>query len=249
MLHTGLYLFAIILASAVEMVEAMTIVLASGITRGWRSTLEGAGVALVVLAALVGVFGPTLGRIDINILRLVIGTFLLIFGLQWLRKAILRASGYKSQRDEALIFQTETQLLSKGADAVKGRRDPIAFTVSFKGVFLEGMEVIVIVISFGASDGRLGLAALGAGIAALAVGGAGFALAKPLAAVPENTMKLAVGLLLTTFGTFWGAEGAGMEWPLGDIAILLLLALYAVVTFTAIAYLKRSRIATARVAG
>lgn len=240
MLSTGLYLLAIILASAVEMVEAMTIVLASGLTRGWRSTLEGAAVALAALAATVAIFGPLLGRIDINVLRLVIGLFLLIFGLQWLRKAILRASGYKAQRDEALIYQTETQMLSKDAGAFKGKRDPVAFTISFKGVFLEGMEVIVIVISFGAPEHRIGLAALGAGIAVLAVGGAGFAIAKPLATVPENTMKLVVAVLLTTFGTFWGGEGAGIEWPLADAFILVLIGLYTVITVAAIAYLKRS---------
>jgi uncharacterized membrane protein len=223
-------IITVVVASAVEMVEAMTIVLASGLTRGWRSTLEGAGLALFALAAIVALLGTTLTHwVPLSALRLLVGTLLLIFGLQWLRKAILRASGYKALHDELGIFQATTAALTKsGKPAAK--RNALAFTVSFKGVFLEGLEVIVIVISFGLPGGHLGVASLAAGVTALAVGTVGFALAKPLAGVPENAMKTVVGVLLVSFGIFWAGEGAGVEWWAGDWFLVMLVAATAGVT-------------------
>lgn len=238
----GFLLVAVTLASAVEMVEAMTIILASGITRGWRSTLEGTALALVVLAAIVAVLGPALVNfVPIDLIRLVVGFFLLIFGLQWLCKAILRASGYKALHDETSIYAAETAMLRQAGGKQGSGRDAVAFAVSFKGVFLEGLEVIVIVITFGVSAGHLGYAAAGAAAAALVVGVAGAALAKPLAGVPENWMKLGVGLLLTSFGAFWMGEGVGVEWPAADLFILVMIGIFGVVTFGSIAFLKRSK--------
>lgn len=232
---------AVFVASAVEAVEALTIVLASGVTRGWRSTLEGMGAALVILGALVAVFGPALARfVPLNVLRIVVGALLLVFGLQWLRKAVLRATGYKDVHDEDAIYRREVARLSavpKGA----GGRDATAFVVSFKGVFLEGMEVVVIVITLGAPSARLGLASLGAGAAVLLVALVGLAVHRQLAEVPENAMKMTVGLLLTSFGTFWAAEGAGVAWPGNDVAIPALLAFYAVMTFVTVLALRRTR--------
>ncbi|MSQ13926.1 MAG: hypothetical protein EXR47_07350 [Dehalococcoidia bacterium] len=238
----GFLLVAVITASVVEMVEAMTIILASGITRGWRSTLEGTAVALVALAAIVAVLGPALVNfVPIHLLRVVVGTLLLIFGLQWLRKAVLRASGYKSLHDEAGIYAAEVKALSKAPAVIRGRRDPVAFAVSFKGVFLEGLEVIVIVISFGVPAGHVGIAAAGAVGAALVVGVVGLVLAKPLAGVPENSMKLVVAVMLVTFGAFWMGEGAGIEWPGADLFILVLLALFSVVSFIIIRLMVRAK--------
>jgi uncharacterized membrane protein len=235
-------IIAVMAASAVEMVEAMTIVLASGITRGWRSTLEGAGLALLTLAVLVAVFGPALvSFVPIEVLRLVVGLLLLIFGLQWLRKAILRAAGYKALHDEAAIFERELHELAEAPARGQAQRDGIAFTVSFKGVLLEGLEVVVIVISFGVSAGRLGLAALAAAAAALVVGVTGLILYRPLTRVPENLLKLGVGLMLTSFGTFWGAEGAGVRWPGGDLDILALVVFYGLATFGLVYLLGRRR--------
>jgi uncharacterized membrane protein len=231
----------VFVASAVEAVEALTIVLASGVTRGWRSTLEGMAVALVVLAVLVIAFGPALVRfVPLDALRTVVGVLLLIFGLQWLRKAILRATGRKAIHDEDAIYRREVELLSSMPKPRSGR-DATAFTVSFKGVFLEGMEVVVIVITLGAPSGRLGLAAVGAAAAVLIVACAGLAVRHQLGQVPENAMKMAVGLLLTSFGTFWLAEGAGLAWPGSDLAILALLGFYSLVTFATILGVRRTR--------
>ncbi len=245
----GFLLFAVITASVVEMVEAMTIILASGITRGWRSTLEGTAVALLALAAIVAVLGPALVNfVPIHLLRVVVGTLLLIFGLQWLRKAVLRASGYKSLHDEAGIYAAEVKALSQTPAVVRGKRDPVAFAVSFKGVFLEGLEVIVIVISFGVPAGPLGIPPAGAAGAALVVGVVGAVLAKPLAGVPENSMKLVVAVMLVTFGAFWMGEGAGIEWPTGDLFILVLLGLFSVVSFVTIKLLTQARLEAAQAA-
>ncbi|MGH3768320.1 MAG: hypothetical protein ACRDS0_08195 [Pseudonocardiaceae bacterium] len=213
-------------ACAVEAVEALTIVLAVGTARGWRATLGGVVAALVVLAAVVGVLGPAVTVLPLEALRLVVGGLLLVFGLQWLRKAVLRAGGQLALHDEDAIYSREL----RAAQMVGGSRrqavidDPYAFTVAFKGVLLEGLEVVVIVITFGANQGSIGLATLGAGAAVVVVTGLGVLLRRPLAQVPENTMKFAVGAMLTTFGTFWGAQGAGVQWPGGDTALLVLLA-------------------------
>jgi len=229
---------AVFVASAVEAVEALTIVLAAGLTRGWRSTLEGAAAAFALLCVLVMLFGPAIARwVPIGALRLVVGVLLLIFGLQWLRKAILRASGNKAMHDEDAIFRDEVERLS-AAPAPASGRDATAFTVSFKGVFLEGMEVVVIVVTLGAPGGRLGLAALAAGAAVLTVALIGLAVHRQLAEVPENAMKMTVGLLLTSFGTFWAVEGAGVDWPGSDAAILALAAFYGLVAFALVAALR-----------
>src|SRR6266699_195534 len=214
---------AAFLASAVEMVEALTIVLAVGVTRGWRSTLVGVGAATVALTAVVGALGPALTLVPLNALRVVVGALLLAFGLQWLRKAILRASGYKALHDEDEIFRRETEAARAAAGERRAGLDWYAFTLSFKVVFLE--------ITFGSSAGRLTLAAIAAAAALVVVGGAGLAVRAPLSRVPENTLKFGVGLLLTTFGTFWATEGVGAHWPGGDAALLGILAFLGLVSF------------------
>src|SRR3954451_15374025 len=216
------------LASGVEMVEAVTIVLAVGVTRGWRSTLLGVGAATLALAILVAVLGPAVSSIPIDDLRLVVGTLLLIFGLQWLRKAILRASGYKALHDEDAIYARERAEAERAGADVRHGVDWYSFTLSFKGVFLEGLEVAFIVVTFGASrEGGVALAAAAAAAALVVVVVAGALAHKPLSRVPENTLKFTVGLLLTTFGTFWAGEGAGVSWPGDDAALLVILGFFA----------------------
>src|SRR5437764_5367498 len=220
-----LLLFIVVfLACAVEGVEAVTIVLAAGLTRGWRSALAGAGLAIVVLAAIVAVLGPALTLLPIDVLRLVVGGLLLVFGLQWLRKAILRASGFVPLHDEEAIFAAE--LAADRAAGVEPRRiDGFGFTVSFKGVLLEGLEVAFIVVTLGSNEHDVPLAAIAAGTAVAIVVAAGAAARRPLQRVPENTLKFAVGVMLSAFGMFWGAEGAGAHWPGGDAAIVALVGL------------------------
>lgn len=210
------------LASAVEMVEALTIVLAMGITRGWRATIAGSAAALVALAAIIVAIGPLIDRIPLTALRLVIGGLLLVFGLQWLRKAILRASGYKAMHDEDAIYREEIEAARRAGHEEKIGLDWYAFTISFKGVFLEGLEVAFIVLTFGTSHGSIPLAAAGAAAGVLIVAVAGFLAHAPLSRVPENTMKFSVGVMLTAFGIFWSGEGAKAEWPGGTVALLAL---------------------------
>lgn len=235
------------LASAVEMVEALTIVLAVGVTREWRSTLIGVASALVALAALVAVLGPALSLIPIEALRLFIGTLLLIFGLQWLRKAILRASGLKALHDEDAIYQRELAEARAAGREVRAGLDWYAYTLSFKGVFLEGLEVVFIVLTFGTTQGNLGLATLGAALAIVLVGIGGLTIHQPLSRVPENTMKFLVGVMLTTFGIFWGGEGAGVDWPGQDAAILAVGVFVLVCALLAVQILQRQRRALAAV--
>jgi uncharacterized membrane protein len=213
---------SVFLACAVEAVEALTIVLAVGVTRSWRSALTGVGAAAVALAAIVAALGPALTSLPIDALRVVIGGLLLVFGLQWLRKAVLRAAGLKAMRDEAKEFASETDA-ARAAGGTGPGFDGYAFTIAFKGVLLEGLEVAFIVLTFGASQHRVGLAAAAAGAAVVLVALAGVAAKAPLARVPENAMKFAVGVMLTSFGTFWGAEGAGASWPGGDAALLAII--------------------------
>ncbi len=212
------------LASAVEMVEALTIVLAAGIARGWRSSLAGVAAATVALAAVVAALGPALTVVPLNVLRLVVGALLLVFGLQWLRKAILRASGFKALHDEDAIFAQELEEARRAGRDELGGIDWYGFTLSFKGVLLEGLEVAFIVLTFGSTQGSIPLAALGAAAAIVLVAAVGLAVRAPLARVPENAMKFAVGIMLTTFGIFWAAEGAGADWPGSDAALLAVLA-------------------------
>ncbi len=233
------------LASAVEFVEALTIVLASGIARGWRSSLAGLAAATVALAAIVAVLGPALTLIPISVLRLVVGGLLLAFGLQWLRKAILRASGYKPLHDEEAIFAQETAEARAAGREERAGLDWYGFTLSFKGVLLEGLEVAFIVLTFGSTQGSIGLAALGAGIALALVAVVGILVRAPLGRVPENTMKFAVGVMLTTFGIFWSAEGAGAHWPGDDASLPVVLAFVVALSFASVAMLRRRRLAFA----
>ena len=237
-MSAGVFLVvSVFLACAVEAVEALTIVLALGTTRGWRAPWYGVAAATVVLAVVVAALGPALDALPIDTLRLVVGTLLLVFGLQWLRKAILRASGHKALHDEEAIFARERE-----AALAAGRSpafDGYAFALCFKAVLLEGLEVAFIVVTFGANQGSIPLAAAGAAAAIVVVVAAGFAARAPLARVPENAMKLTVGVLLTTFGTFWAAEGAGADWPGHDVAILGVLAFVVTVTAACILTLRR----------
>src|SRR5262245_9586967 len=184
------------------MVEAVTIVLAVGVSRGWRSPLIGVGGAVVALAAVVVALGPALRLLPIDALRLAVGALLLCFGLQWLRKAILRASGYKAMRNEGEVFRTRSAQAAAAVGFGRAGLDWYAFTIAFKGVLLEGLEVAFIVVTFGSTQGRLGLAAAAAAAAFVVVAAAGAIAHRPLGRVPENAIKLAVGLLLTTFGSF-----------------------------------------------
>jgi uncharacterized membrane protein len=243
MSSTILVFFGTFLASAVEAVEALTIVLAVGVVRGWRSTLIGVGAATLVLGAIVAALGPALQRIPIGTLRFVVGALLLAFGLQWLRKAILRAAGYRPQRDEAAAFARERAEAGSAPSAARSRMDWYSFTVSFKGVLLEGLEVAFIVISFGSTQGRLGLAASAASAAVVLVVAVGLLVRGPLERVPENSLKYVVGVLLTSFGVFWGGEGAGVDWPGSDLAILAILAFLSLVSYTLTRELRRRRVA------
>lgn len=237
-------LLSVFLACVVEAVEALTIVLAVGTTRGFRPALQGVGAGLVVLAAIVAALGPALVIIPIDDLRLFVGGILLIFGLQWLRKAVLRASGFKDLHDEAAIFARE-QAAAEQAETAKHPlvADWYAFTLSFKGVVLEGLEVAFIALTFGANQHEIPLAALGAVAAVVVVSVAGFAVRAPLARVPENTMKFAVGVMLTSFGVFWGSEGAKVKWAGGDAALLAVMVFVLAVALAAVQVLRRVRTA------
>jgi uncharacterized membrane protein len=229
------------LASAVEGVEALTIVLAAGVARGWRSALVGAGAATLTLLAIVAALGPALTLVPISALRLVVGALLLVFGLQWLRKAILRASGFRALHDEDSIFAQELEEARGAEHLERAGVDWYGFTLAFKGVLLEGLEVAFIVLTFGSTQGSIPLAALGAGAAVLLVAAAGVAVRSPLARVPENTLKFAVGVMLTTFGTFWAAEGAGAHWPGSDAALPVVLAFVVASSALLVAVLRRQR--------
>jgi uncharacterized membrane protein len=236
----------VFVACAVEAVEALTIVLAVGLTREWRSTLQGLFAALVVLGAVVALAGPALTLVPLAALRLVVGTVLALFGLQWLRKAILRASGHKDLHDEAAIYAREVAAAKTAArQGRRGVSDWYAFTLSFKGVLLEGLEVVFIAITFGANQKNVGLAAVGAVAAVVVVAAAGVAVRAPLARVPENAMKFAVGVMLASFGTFWGAEGAGASWPGGDAALFAIVPVTALVALGYTALLRRTPTAVA----
>ena len=241
MTGTLLIALAVFGACAVESVEALTIVLAVGLTRGWRSALEGAGAAGLCLVVVVAACGPALVHyVPLSTLRVVVGSLLLVLGLQWLRKALLRASGYKAKHDEDAIYRREVERLSSLPRAGSGR-DAVGFAISFKGVLLEGTEVVMIVLTLGLSSGHLTVAALAALAAVVIVGLVGVAVSRQLSEVPENAMKLAVGMMLVTFGTFWGGEGAGVNWPGADLSLLALLAGYAALSWVAVRVLTRTR--------
>jgi uncharacterized membrane protein len=234
-------LFAgVFVACMVEAVEALTIVLAVGTTRGWRSTWQGVAAGLAVLGVIVALLGPALTALPLSALRLVVGALLLVFGLQWIRKAVLRASGYKALHDEERIFGEQTERAREAAREERGGvSDWYSFTVAFKGVLLEGLEVAFIVLTFGANQGSLGLAVVAAIAAIVVVVALGIAVRRPLARVPENAMKFAVGILLTSFGTFWAGEGAGVSWPGGDAAIVGLVVVYAAASWMTVAWLRQ----------
>ena len=230
---------SVFVACAVEAVEALTIVLAVGVTRSWRSALTGAGVALVALTVLTAALGPAITALPLGVLRVVVGGLLLIFGLQWLRKAILRATGLKALHDETAAY-AEEQAAARGAGAVGEGLDPYSFTVAFKGVLLEGLEVVFIVLTFGANQHNVGLAAVAAAVAVVSVALAGVIAHAPLSRVPENTLKFGVGVMLTSFGIFWGAEGAGAHWPGGDAALLVIVPATVGCALAMVAALRRS---------
>lgn len=235
------------MAAFVECVEALTIVLAMGVTRGWRSALAGAATALVGLSLLTALAGVALVRfVSPAVLQLGVGALLLIFGLQWLRKAVLRSTGHKSLHDEEIEYAEQTSAAQTAPAATIFGFDAFAFVVSLKGVLLEGFEVVFIVVTFGVNAHNLPLAAVGGGAAAVVVVLAGLVLHRPLSAVPENSLKYVVGLLLATFGTFWSLEGltsltgdGTSSWPGGDWALLALLAAWALWTQLLIRLLRR----------
>jgi len=236
---SGFFLvLAAFLASAVEMVEATTIVLAVGVTRGWRSPLLGVVVALLALAVVVAALGPALDKVPLDALRLVVGGLLLVFGLQWLRKAILRAGGRKALHDEDAIYAEELRIAGAQDVELRVGTDWYAFTLAFKAVFLEGLEVVFIVLTFGANQGNVGLAALGALAAFVTVVAVAVVVHAPLSRVPENTLKFAVGSMLVTFGAFWGGEGAGVAWPGGEVAIVGVLVVVVVASWAMVMALR-----------
>jgi Ca2+/H+ antiporter, TMEM165/GDT1 family len=227
--HLGVESSAIIaafLASVVEVVEAFTIVLVVGTLRGWKPAALGTGAALAVLATLVIVLGPLLDRVPLSVLQLIIGIMLLLFGMGWLRKAILRSAGIIPLHDEDLIFATETAGLIAETRSSQNSQDWIAGLAAFKAVLLEGLEVVFIVIAVGAGRGMLWPAALGAVGACVAVLIIGVLVHKPLSRVPENTLKFAVGVMLTSFGVFWTGEGLGITWPGQDLMLLVFAAIF-----------------------
>ncbi len=213
---------SVFFACSVEAVEALTIVLAVGATRSWSSAFSGVVAAMFALAAIVAALGPALMALPIDVIRTVVGGLLLIFGLQWLRKAILRSAGVKAQHDELELYRQGREA-ARAAGATHAGLDWYAFVIAFKGVLLEGLEVVFIVLTFGANQHRIPLAAVAAAAAVLVVVAAGAAVRAPLARVPENVMKFAVGVMLSSFGMFWGAEGAGASWPGGDAALLAII--------------------------
>jgi len=235
---------SVFLACAVEAVEALTIVLAVGYTRSWRSTFFGVGAAALVLGAVTAALGPALTALPIDVLRVVVGALLLIFGLQWLRKAILRAAGLKARHDERESYERGLTA-ARTAGQVASGLDPYSFTIAFKGVLLEGLEVVFIVITFGANQHDVGLAAAAAGVAVALVILAGLAVHAPLARVPENTMKFAVGVMLSSFGIFWGAEGAGAHWPGNDAALLAIIPAMVLFSLGLVAGLRRRALTAA----
>ena len=226
-------ILAVFGASLVEMVEALTLVVAAGATRGWRSALEGAASAARVLAVLIVAVGiPLIHYVPIDALRVAVGGLLLVLGMGWLRKAWLRSSGLKAMHDEDLIYEETVSSLRLEAPP-KTSRDAVAFAIAFKGVFLEGTEVALIVVSLGASSHRLGLAAVSAAAAVVLVSLVGAFVARQLSSVPENALKSVVGVMLCSFGLFWVGEGAGLHWPGSDLFILVFVGVFSIATLIA----------------
>ena len=243
--HIGPTVVAAFLASMVEFVEALTVVLAIGTTRGWRSALAGTGIALLILALLVIVLGPALSAIPLQSVQLVVGVLLLLFGMRWLRKAILRSAGVIALHDETAAYAKETEAMRAAPRGVSAW-DSIAILAAFKITMLEGIEVVFIVIALGAGGIGLLAPAIAGALAALAVVVAlGLALHRPLSSIPENALKFVVGLLLSAFGTFWTGEGLGVEWPGADWSILGLIAGFGLAAMIALALSRSFRPADA----
>lgn len=230
---------AAFLASLVEAVEALTIVLAVATVRGWRPAGLGAFAGLAALAMIVAALGPLLDLVPLHLLQLAIGILLLLFGMRWLRKAILRAAGVIPLHDEATAFATETAELREQARRHETRLDWLAALASFKAVLLEGLEVVFIVIALSAGRGMLVPASAGALAACVLVAGIGVIVHRPLARVPENTLKFAVGVMLSAFGVFWTGEGLGVDWPGADLAIVVFAALFLATSGAAVVMLRR----------
>lgn len=239
--HAAPAVLASFLAALVEFVEALTIILAVGTTRGWRPALLGAAAGVACLAVLVLAFGPALQQVPLNVLQLVIGVLLLLFGMRWLRKAALRWAGVIGFHDEAAIYAKQTAALAADGVPARGSFDALAAITTFKAVLLEGLEVIFIVIAIGSVGHTLVPAALGAAAAGVLVALVGLALHRPLARVPENALKFAVGVLLSAFGTFWVGEGLGFEWPGRDLSILGLTAGFFMAAWLGVLAARRSR--------
>lgn len=237
------------LASAVELVEAFTIVLAVAVVRGWRGPLRGVLAGLAILAVVVAVLGPALRRVPIDDLRVVVGTAITVFGIHWLRKAILRASGYKALRDEQEVFR-QVRASATAEESAGTRFDWYAFTIAFKAILLEGFEVVLIVVSFGGARGHLDVAVIAALAATITVLIIGAIVRAPLTRVPENSIKFGVGILLTSVGTFWAAEGLGVQWPGSEAALLVIAAVVTGVSLLLVARLRtRRELATERISG
>lgn len=237
--QAGPTIVAAFLASMVEFIEALTVVLAVGTVRGWRGTLLGGGVAVGSLLFVVALLGSALTRIPLDAIRVVVGTLVLLFGLRWLHKAILRGAGIIARHDEAAIYTRQQQAL-RGMTGNAGRWDKVAFVLAFKSVILEGTEVVFIVIALAAGGtGLLWPASMGALAALAVVGLLGLLVHRPLSRVPENTLKFVVGVLLSAFGTFWTGEGLGVVWPGHDWAIGGLVAGYLTVAVIAVVLCRR----------
>jgi uncharacterized membrane protein len=235
---------AAFLASLVEFVEALTIVLAVGAVRGWRGALTGSGAALLLLLLIVAILGPVLTRIPVNVVQLLVGMLLLLFGMRWLRKAVLRSAGIIPLHDEEAAYEEETQSLRQFGRSAIGW-DKVAIATSFKITMLEGLEVVFIVIAVGAGGvGLLVPASIGALAALACVVLLGILVHKPLTAIPENTLKFCVGVLLSAFGAFWVGEGTGLNWPGEDWSLLILIAGFLIVALFSVR-ICRSRAAAA----
>ena len=248
-IHTGPHVTAAFLASLVEFIEALTIVLAVGTVRGWRPALIGTGGGLITLGALVAILGRALGAIPISVLQLVIGLLLLLFGLSWLRKAVLRAAGVIPFHDEAQAYKGTTKALRRNEPAAVIWWDTIAIATTFKAVVLEGIEVVFIVIAVGSAGRMLVPASVGAAAAGVVVLIIGLALRRPLARVPENKLKFAVGVLISSFGVFWVGEGLGFHWPGQDLSILGLVAVFVLMSLIIVAAVRRRALVNFSAAG
>lgn len=239
---------AAFLASAVEFVEAFTIVLVVGVTINWRSSLVGAFAAAATLALIVGTLGVAIVQwVPIDALRLFVGVILVLFGLKWMKKAILRYSGLKAIHDEEAIFEEKMAEIRARGETIAPRLQPFGVVLSYKAVLLEGLEVAFIVITFGSSISKeasasgIASAAIGAAVAGVLVILAGVLIKAPLTKVPENTLKFVVGIMLTSFGTFWAAEGFGYDWPLSDAFIPILAAIYLLASYLLVTWLKQRK--------